>query len=218
MQTSRTKTRRCALAGVLAATLLSPLAANAGSIYAKFASVTGTGAVGEVATFDLIQDFGSDVILGGGVTVTLGGPISLSGAGFAPSAYFNDATKIDPAFSGFSTSTSAPQVSVHFGSFSGVTGTQTLGQILVKLDGAGTGQLDVSDDAFWGGWPLVVGGNANVGFAPPVAGQNQVAAVPVPGAGWLLGSALVALVRRVSLRRETTSGGWAVRLRPLRLR
>jgi hypothetical protein len=186
MNSVRTNTIAFMVASGLATGLLGSSSANADSVYAQLDSATGN-----VATFDLRQNFDS-LIVGGGVTLTLSGPISLYGAGFTPAAdpahsndvYLTDATRVDPAFSGHSA------LAVHWGHFAGVTGQWLLGTIQVTINGPGTGQIVVNDDPLWGGWSLASGVDANVIFTPPFAGQDQISSVPLPAAAWLFGSAL----------------------------
>lgn len=150
------------------------------------------------ATLELFMDFRDNPTVGGGIDLTVTGAVSL--LEFLPSDYFKGigpSPVPDPAFTGFGSDNADGDLEIHFGNFSGLTGVNKLGDLVLSLNSVGAGDLAIGFNTFYGGF---FGTN---GFGQDVSlfgASLQV--VPVPAAAWLFVSALgvlgVARVRRAA--------------------
>jgi hypothetical protein len=136
------------------------------------------------ATLELFMDFTGQPTIGGGIDLAFGGPISL--VSFTPTAYFNS---LDPVFTGFGTDNTAADFEIYFGTFSGTSGLNKLGDLTLALNGAGLGTIDLIISEFWGGAFFSTGG----GPLDVTLSGASLQVVPVPAAAWLFVSAIGAL-------------------------
>jgi hypothetical protein len=151
------------------------------------------------ATLELFMDFTGTPTVGGGINISTespGGQLSL--LEFVPSTYFQ--TIPDPAFTGFGPTVpgagpSDPPVplppntlEIHFGNFVGLSGLNKLGDIVIGLNSAGPGNLNIAINDFYGDFFSTGAMKQSVSLS---GASLQV--VPVPAAAWLFVSAIGAL-------------------------
>lgn len=167
---------------LLAALLVgAPLATTqAASVFLTPASVTTNLGAGTV-TLELFMDFTGVQTLGGGIDLNATGPITIQS--FTPSAYFTGTA--DPAFTGFGTAQADADFEIHFGSFSGLTGLNKLGDLTIGLGGLGLANVGLAINSFYGGFVSLTGAAQQVTLT-----GAQINVVPVPAAVWLFGSAM----------------------------
>lgn len=163
----------------LAAALLALLGstAHSASVYLNPSDLTANLSDG-TATFELFMDFTGTPTVGGGVDFSLSGPIS--GLSFAPSVFFQ--TVADAAFTGFGTALADGDLEIHFGSFTGLSGLNKLGDLTVTLNGLGAAAIAVSINSTFGAFFPTTG----VDPLPVELLGAQLTVVPLPAAGWLL--------------------------------
>lgn len=164
---------------------------RAASVYLSPAAASGV--PGSTLTFDLVMDFApSEATLGGSIDIDL---VNLTGGigliSFTPSAWFNTAP--DPAFSGHGTLRADADYEVHFGNFNGLSGVNVVGTLSVNLLSAGTAELRLAPNTFWGGFFGIDSQPQSVAMT----GVN-VTVVPEPSTAllWLLGAAALAPLAR----------------------
>jgi hypothetical protein len=143
----------------------------------------GTGNV----TLELFMDFTGSPTVGGGIDLDLSGPISL--VSFAPSSFFTNTA--DPAFSGFGTDKADADFEIHFGSFSGLSGQNKLGDLTLSFVGIGVGNVSLAINSFYGDFISTLGAVQQVTLT-----GAQVSSVPLPAGAWLLLTGVGALVGR----------------------
>ena len=134
------------------------------------------------ATLELFMDFRDTPTVGGGLDFSLSGPIS--GLVFTPSTFF--LTETDAAFTGFGTALADGDLEIHFGSFSGLSGLNKLGDLTVTLDNLGAAAIAISINSTFGAFFPTSG-------IEPLSVEllgAELAVVPLPAAGWLLMSGL----------------------------
>jgi hypothetical protein len=181
-------TRSVATLAALAA-LCGPAAANAASISLEPASSTALPSDGSV-TLSLIADFTGVQTIGGGIDISVAGPLAL--ASFTPSAFF---LARDPAFSGFGAELADSDFEVHVGEFAGFTGRNSLGDLQFTITGTGVATVGLAINSFFGPFFDVQSRQIDVSFT-----GAEVQVVPLPAAGWFLLTGVGLLARR-ALRR-----------------
>ncbi|MBL8225039.1 MAG: VPLPA-CTERM sorting domain-containing protein [Chromatiales bacterium] len=144
------------------------------------------------ATLELFMDFTGRPLIGGGIDLAFGGPISL--ISFTPSAYFNslDTNPLLPTdFTGFGTENTAADFEIFWGNFAGTggDGPKKLGDLTFSLNGLGVATVDVIISEFWGGAFFDLDSEP---MDVAVSGAS-LQVVPVPAAAWLFVSAIGAL-------------------------
>jgi hypothetical protein len=164
---------------------------------------------GNQITFDLIENFGTQLPLGGGTDFTWDSSV-LTFQGFAFSSTF--AALRDPTFDTKPTASPNPWdlqasnlVTIGFGNFNGISiptdtlvGTLTFN--VVGVPGSST-QIALSDSAKWSGFFDTQSNPITVSYTGATASVAPVSAVPLPASGWLLMSGftgLLGIVRRRS--------------------
>jgi len=175
MKTMRT------LGGLLAflvVVTISP-AVNASSVYLDPASSDVQLSDG-TATLSLYMDFSDTLTVGGGIDLSLSGPISFNS--FTPTAYFSG---LDSFFTGYSTANADGDLEVHFGDFAGLGGVNKLGDLTVNLNGLGTGNIGMNINSLYGDFYDTSSNLMSVSLQ-----GAQINVVPLPAAAWLLMSAL----------------------------
>ena len=194
MKTLKTlKTRRAGLVLAVLAGLASPGHAASISLSPAAPSLDVTAGT---ASFDLLMDFGAnEATVGGGVDLDISGPAVFGG--FVPSAYFTGTA--DPAFTGHGTERADADYEIHFGSFTGLSGQNNLGQVTLTFNTPGVTTLTLGINSFWGSFYSVTSLPMDVALA---GATLTVTAVPEPQtvALMLLG---LALVGRLAQRRGT---------------
>lgn len=150
------------------------------------------------ATLELFMDFRDNPTVGGGIDLTATGAVSL--LEFVPSDYFKGigpSPVPDPAFTGFGTDNADGDLEIHFGNFSGLTGVNKLGDLVLSLNSVGPGNLNIAINSLFGDFFSIGGAQQDVALS---GASLQV--VPVPAAAWLFVSALGVLggarLRRVA--------------------
>jgi hypothetical protein len=130
------------------------------------------------ASIGLFMDFTGEPTLGGGIDLSLIGPITLSE--FIPSAYFNAAP--DPAFTGFGEERADNDLQIHFGSFAGLSGQNKLGDIIVNLLGMGDAEVRLAINSWYGNFYSAENSEAmNVEL-----GGTKLTVIPLPASLWFL--------------------------------
>lgn len=168
------------------ALLLGTGSAHAASVFLTPASQLvppGTSTV----TLGLFMDFTGNPTVGGGIDLALSGPISL--VSFTPSSFFTGTA--DPAFSGFGTAQADADFEIHFGSFSGLSGQNKLGDLTLSFVGIGTGSVSLAINSFYGDFISTLGNVQQVTLT-----GAQVSNVPLPAGAWLLLTGVAALAGR----------------------
>lgn len=157
--------------------------AQAASVFLSPAS-TSVPLTNGTVTLELFMDFTGTPTIGGGVDFSLSGPLSI--VSFSPSSYFTNTA--DPAFSGFGTTFADNDFEVHFGSFSGLSGLNKLGDLTLGLTGLGIGNVNLGINSVFGDFISLSSSVQQVQLS-----GAQVNVVPVPAAVWLFGGAVGAL-------------------------
>lgn len=192
---------------LLRGALLSALLLSAGLVQAASVSISPDDSTVNLAAgttvLDIILDFTGEPTIGGSIDIDVGGPVSI--AGFAPSAFFQNLIDTEPTFNWHGTTGADNDYLIRAGSFDGLEGLQTLGQITLNLLGLGTGNLGLAHNSAWEGFFTAVGeGSLDTPSLMNVTLNGAtINVVPVPAAAWLFGSALGLLLgvrRRLTMR------------------
>jgi hypothetical protein len=129
--------------------------AHAASVYLSLITTPAPGPV----SYDLVMDFSpAEATLGGGIDIDLQGPLSL--VSFVPSNYFTNVA--DPAFSGHGTARADNDYEVHFGSFAGLSGKNSLGTFTVNWQSPQPAELRMAINSTFGNFFSVASVQQNV--------------------------------------------------------
>lgn len=168
--------------------LLGISSSNAASLYLLPASSDVQLSAG-TTTLELYMDFTGTPTIGGGIDLSLTGPISF--ASFTPSSYF---AGLDSLFSGHGSTNADGDYEIHFGDFAGLGGVNKLGDINVNLLAGGSGGIGLAINQFYGQF-------YDTNSLPMTVALNgaEVNIVPLPATVWMLltgvGSLLIRRVR-----------------------
>lgn len=162
-------------------------------------------APGGIATFDMVADFGSQLVLGG-ATDFLFDPSVLTFQNFVFSTTIGAAR--DPSFDARTTGDTAPfdpwdlqapnLVTIGFGNFNGLSlpaGTVigTLTFMAGSVPGTST-NITLSDSGKWGGYFDQATGTTPISVNYPATDATSAQVVPLPAAAWLVLSGVAGLI------------------------
>jgi hypothetical protein len=186
---TRIATRLAAATALLGLSMTAHAISQAPAIYVLPSSAEISLSEG-TATLELFMEFTDTPTVGGGIDLTATGAVSL--LEFIPSNYFNgiadplNPTPLpDPAFTGFGTALADGDLEIHFGNFTGLSGLNKLGDLVLSLDSVGPGNLNIGINTFFGVFFSTSGSEQDVFLS---GASLQV--VPVPAAAWLFLSAV----------------------------
>lgn len=142
---------------------------------------------------ELVMDFDGEPTVGGGLDFLVSGPVAIQA--FTPSAWFS--TVPDPAFTGFGTELADADFEIHFGSFDGFSGQESLGLLTFALLDVGEAGVSLAINTRFEGFTSITAAELPV----LLNGTSwTVTRVPAPPAAWLLVTGLAALGCRARTR------------------
>lgn len=192
---------------------------NAQAASITLAPVSGPVASGGQVTFDVVANFGAELVLGGGTDYSWN-PAILEFVGFSFSPALAAPLHRDVSFDGFSedpiTHVKRPEpfdlqtsslLSIAFGNFSGlpVPTDTVLGRLIFKAVGApGSSSLvSLSDSLKWDRYFNVNSDAIPVTYTGAAAQILLTQPVPLPAAAWLLGSGILGFLGAVRRSRAS---------------
>ncbi len=178
------------LMATLSLALLSSTAVQAASIRFEQPSVATT--VGESFSVKLLGDFTGDATLGGGLDIAFdAGLLEFLGFDFGSASF-----ALDPGFSRQPDRIAGKAEGLGFGNFAGLAGQGVIGTASFRALAPGATELLLSLNTKPAPGPFVSATSFDLQAVTFATTDVTISAVPLPGALWLFGGALLGLVAR----------------------